>query len=1104
MWNFKRVLLMIAGFAAFFTCFTVYAHFMGGIDGLPPLPPAYWPPDPSTSGSDVLPVTPRDEVNRKLAQAFGEHNDVLDRTIKLETSRRGMVMATDKFEIMDDGKARLQPLRVAIFGKAHGPDGTPEINTVSCDVAILEFDERISSISDMAGRKVVAADLFGNIKLVNNRRTAQQDDDVSLFTQGPIHYVASRHQIFTDKDVRVVDLKSKPQPTTITGTELAITLTDENAPAGNDAAHKKNGSVNGVDTIRLGKNVEMHLFIEGDSGFMSSGKKPAATATASKTKTPAAPPKPSHVTITTDGPFVYDVQKQHAEFDVSGPGAFANLAEYTNWVTVIREQQQHMQDTLKCQHLELQFRRREATANGPAAPPPRSDDTGEASMDIETAHATVTGERELKIHSDAENLEAWGKDLFFDNRTKTTILKGEPEQPFPYDQAPRPMRAVKDGNVIYARELRLVEVDGVQQATGIGPGRIELFDKTTKTPRPVTALWRDKLVSNKDGGFDCLTLTGDAVFDDVEHDQKLCADSLKVWLKPQDHTTTNPAPPKVTKDGKEAAAPEQRAKPHHVVAKGHVRTESTQLHIEDSPEHPTDMLVIWFKDVPPGQLPEPAHTDKPTTAGAAPAKAGTTAGATATNAPAAATTASAAASTGPPSSTSAGTQPAVPGTAPAAQPPAKQPIHLNAHSIEAYVLRSEARNEIDRLWCEGDVHVHQEGSTSGDDGVDITGETLQMTHFVEGNVLVVTGDVANAHTGDPASVRMDKTTIIGPEVTINQKENTANVRGGGTMRMPAKSDFNGKNLQKPVDMIVKWRDNMTFDGRNADFYGHVTATQENSRLTCNDMHVVLDRAVSFKENEKGKAPAKVDQVVCDKHVWVEEDVKRNGVRESYKRLEVPSLAMDNNDGRFTAPGPGRVTILQRGEDGPLAMGPTPEKAPAKPAAKPSAKLTSKPGGKKGAAEEPMKLTRVVFRDRLYANNQTRTATFYGGIEMINLPSENPDVTVDRDHPPEGFMYLTCDQQLKVFSNSNKHQLMEARYRVYIESRGHFFAYSNELKYDEEKEQIILIGSPGNPASLYRVLRKGAEPERIVGMKIYYWRKTNDVKVEQGEDINVTH
>ena len=38
MWNPKRATLLVAGFVLFVVCYFVYAYFLGGIDGLPPLP----------------------------------------------------------------------------------------------------------------------------------------------------------------------------------------------------------------------------------------------------------------------------------------------------------------------------------------------------------------------------------------------------------------------------------------------------------------------------------------------------------------------------------------------------------------------------------------------------------------------------------------------------------------------------------------------------------------------------------------------------------------------------------------------------------------------------------------------------------------------------------------------------------------------------------------------------------------------------------------------------------------------------------------------------------------------------------------------------------
>lgn len=1054
-WNAKRVMLLVAGFGTLTALFLVYAHFLGGIDGLPPLPPEYWP----IAGPE-LPLEPpaerRDEAVRKLVLAFGERSDVLKLAIKLDMTRRGMVLATDDFKILEEdensrgaGQVKLQPFRVALFGKARGPDGTPEINTISSDVAYLQFDAPVASLSDLSGRKIRSAELKGNITIVNNRRTPQQDDDLSLFTQGPLYYESDQDHIFTRPEIRIVDLQSKPQPATINAVGLDVYLTAEQAPAAGQAPRRKPKpeTISGVESVRLRSAVEMHLFVDSQSGFLSAGKNDSGRSN----RPPTAPPgknqaaaQKAHLKITTDGPFVYYVQKDRAEFDISGRETFSMLPKV---VEVIREHEQSMLDHLLCDHLVLQFHHKSASDKVPNATSQPAQGGG-VDMEIESAHATAEPSKEVVLSSDGEALEAYGKDLYYDARTHTSILKGEAAPPWPQGTQAKPMRAVKDGHVIYARELQMAEIKpGQQQATVLGPGRIDLYDKKSDR-HSVHARWDDQLTSGKEGGFDCLTLTGNAVFQDDEHDQRLRGDRLKVWLQPSEPGT--------------ADAGQNRAKPHHVEARGHVGADSAELHVTE----PTETLVIWFKDVPASaRLPQMVPAVP--TNGPAPVQARLT------SAPA-----------GPVVSATPSSGPSLAVSPPTGLPTAggKQPLYLSARAVESYVLRGEVRNDLERLWCEGVVRVRQEGATPEEHGVDITGDTLQLTHFSEGNVLVVTGNLAH--------VRMNETKILGPEVTIDQKTNIAQVHGLGFMSMPSRTDFNGAPLSRPAIMTVGWREAMLFDGKTAEFRGGVQAKQDNARLLCQEMQVQLDRAVSFKEGDKGKQPAKVQGLVCDRRVFVEDRTFSAGRLEAYKRLTAPSLSMDNTEERTTAAGPGMVHLLQLGspdEAGPPASGGSRVAAPA----------TAKSDPRKKVLE----LTRVSYRDRLYANNKSRTAIFYGDVRVVHFPTDNPDVKVDLDKPPPGLLYMTCEK-LTVFTDATKAQQMEAESRVVVQSQ-EFSGRAEVVRYDEAKDQVIFIGSEGGPATLLRQRAPGQEPQTVSGRKITYWRKTNDVKIEEGDMIKAS-
>src|SRR5262249_2985046 len=120
----------------------------------------------------------------------------------------------------------------------------------------------------------------------------------------------------------------------------------------------------------------------------------------------------------------------------------------------------------------------------------------------------------------------------------------------------------------------------------------------------------------------------------------------------------------------------------------------------------------------------------------------------------------------------------VPKPAPAAQPdkPAR-PIDLSAHLVEAHVLRLDSsKNELEKLRTEGQVHVQQAPEKPGEKGLDIRGDTLELTKKPDGNEIVVTSS-------DLAELETDKLTIRGPQINIDQVENKAWVNGRGAMTL---------------------------------------------------------------------------------------------------------------------------------------------------------------------------------------------------------------------------------------------------------------------------------------------------------------------------------
>ncbi len=1065
MWNPKRVLLLLAGFALFFTAYLFYARYLGGIDGLTPLPEAYFPSEQVTDTAPPIPVN-LNVADRKLKQAFGEASAELKRIVKLNMPSRGLVLAVDDFEILkqDNSRVSLRPFSIAIF-KYPADGGYPEINTIRSGEAILQLDQPIKTMAEIGSRKIVGGVLYHDIQLVNNRRTPERTDDLSMFTVGPVFFDDTKHLICTDTEVKLIDIKTQPQPTSITARGMDIYLKVEapdahKAPAGK--ARAKGGErISDVERIELRSNVRMDLWTDGQSGFLAAGnstKKPAAPFVGPPASGEPAPSAKAKIVITTDGKFVYDLTTSRARFDIPPrPNPF-----HPEIVTVIRENEgdQGKHDQLQCDHLELQFVRKPvAGARG------RSSSQAD-SLEIESAHATG---KSLTVASDDEVLDAFGNDLFYDATKKLSILKGEP------------MVALKEGNEIHARELWMGPTGdkGTQQAIAIGPGEITMKERTVEgTPevRTLKARWRDKLVHVKEGNYDLLTLTGDAMFDDAQNGQKLRGDRLRVWLEP--------AP---SSQGAAADDSQKHLRPHHIEARGHVTADSPDLHIKE----PTENLVIWFKDVPEQPAKVPDGVKPPT-------------GATARNGdnqpPAsrrpgeAVTSAPAPPPIGTPANPVIGA-PAAPNVqfvGPLPETP-KPPIELTARSVEVYAVRSGQKTDLERLWCEGDVHVHQDPEDPKDQPMEVRGDTMNLNYAPEGGVLLVEGKLAQ--------VQFSKMAIVGPTINIDQRTNKATVNGGGAMRMLSETDFDGHKRTEPTEMTVQWRKRMLFTGMNAEFYGGVQAVQDNgnSRLLCQEMQVAFDRPISLKEGNHGRQPAKVDKLVCHQNVEVEEVRRENGQLLSVRRLVSPSVDVDNADKKVDASGPGEVRIYQLGsadEDGKPG---TLIASSAKPT--PGAKRPAAPG-KPGAASE-YKITHVRYGGKMWAKTQEpRKVTFFDNVEAVHGPADQADMVIDVDKLPQGWMYIQCgrlDVLTHRLPDGRTSQEMIAQHKVQVQAQ-EFWGNADVLKYEESYDRVIFEGRD-SPAVLYRITAPGAPPDRVTGMKIFYYRKTNTFSVEKSTGLS---
>lgn len=1080
MWTPKRILILLGGLALFLTGFGVYTYFLGGIDGLPPLGDEFLP-DPNGRVIRETTKYPAITIDRKLVWAFGLECPELQRSIKLDLSQKGWGIAAGEFENLPDGRIKLFPFSAFLAPNKQVADKIPEINTLRCDEAYLTLDRPVSTTTEIGNRKLIAVELRGKsgITIKNNRGTLEENDDIELFIpDSPLFFEDKRNLIWTDGPIQLLDKQSRPHPTKITARRMELNLTKE-PEAQAEGKPKTNGTgVTGVDSLVLGSNVDMHLWVDATSGFLGNDG-------SFSTKQPSDAEK-SHVFVKTAGKFVYDLRKEMAHFYSPEGSSNAGMPEE---VLVMREHRigegkakretapgkpgdplPTLYDQLVCHHLELQFRRKAADKS---APKPANDAShAKGDKEIDWARATALPGKDITLTMDTENLEVTGSELMFYSPTADsgpqTIIKG------------KPLKASKEGHIIIARELMLAGANKEgkgQRAYAKGPGQIDIYDKGKSTPDqplyPRHAFWKDTLTSTKDevGGkmYDLLTFSGDAALVDDEQQQQMHAQKIQIWLLPGDSKT---------KDGTEPTGQMQTfsgQKPAKIDAFENVFISAPEIKVRK-----TDHLLVHFDEngLAMEQLPDTSRVKTgteltvPQPIGSVPAsleKAGSDPGN---------------AKTSPPST--------LPGD-PSADSPARRlkdrkPIEMDARQVVVYVSRFGSRNHIREVVSEGNVRVQQEPANPKDKGVDVKGEMLNLLHHPLGDTLHVFGDSRR-----PSQLQLGELILIGPKVTINQRDNIAEVDGIGAMQLPSNTTFKGeKPAKEATRLTIHWNKNMLFDGKYAHFHGGVVAYQDKASLRCQDLQVTLDHVVSFKEGEKGGQNAKVDIMICDRKVFiVDEKQDEKGLRIGYQRLEATQVRLDNPAEQVNTSGPGRVIAWQKGSMDHLAPAPKSSPTAVKPAPAP-------------ADTEQFQLTRIDYFGSMSSTTKDniRTSTFYDNVEVFHAPADRPDMEVNPDHPPKNGFYLRCDM-LRVYTKSvskdKTMQYMRADRKVFFRTLG-FYGRADVVKFDQGQEIVIFEGAPGNPATLYQDQGAGIDPRQIQGMKILYNRRTGEFSLEGGNNI----
>jgi hypothetical protein len=847
------------------------------------------------------------------------------------------------------------------------------------------------------------------------------------------------------------------------------------------------------------------------------------------------------IQIETRGPFFYDAEKSLARFDVV-PQSDPNLP---NDVRTTKVPPRSGTSTLFSQVLELDLNGGATTANRPHNSPA-----------INRIHAwTYTPGRLVTVASLDDASEAYGQDLVHERAAGRTVLVGAP------------LHVVRERNVLTAGSpqvsatLTSEPVPGTgperkSQIKVLGPGRIDLFDNAANAPGP-TAVWLTSMVQTKETvngrDQDLYTFTDRAMFEDKKADYWLKGNILKLWLEARPDPKSVEGKP-VVGPPDPAPAPGASPKPSRIQAIGAVTSHSTDFDVEEA-----SLLNAFFSDAKPAQV-AVAPAPQPATPAAPPP--GRSSG-----------------GVGEPRQTQPAPVPMVAGAEPQPEPePPKPPYKIRAKVIDAWVHRVPVTNpprpgdrkggapgtatgtapkeapgkggqepatvkyQLDRARCEENVTVHQDPTEpSKVRGVDILGRLLIIDGSPEGNIMTVFG-----WPNRPGEVHQEDTSLIGPEVKLDQIHNSAFVKGRGALTMPTNSDLSGSELSQPEVVVIHWRDKMDFRGaaRFAEFEGKVSARQGESWVLCNTMHVTFDRPVYFNQSQKKAAPPpkkdpknpkkknpsgakgakdeddedkpKIETVKCYPAAGDAAD-DRTELYVTYNQVEFDptgkmiksqrlvaqelrmfAQAQDPGGGekyqQVEADGPGVLRIWQMGDRDPA--GPNPNgngnrqpqpaqpKAPMQPGARPA-----------NEDDQEMKLTVVNFRGRMIAidkNKVFQKATFRDNITVVNVPADSPTLEIQRHKLPPRAQLLTCTRELIVWTHKKPNaptvQRMDARGNAYMRT-DEYDGWGEIISHDGQV--VILTGSEVLPA---RVMNRFNRANEQAGKRIIYDRANGAIRV----------
>lgn len=996
----------------------------------------------------------------------------------------------EEWERTPSGEIQFSPFAMITIDEAE-PDKPP--TTVVSQSALIQFEEKFEMASKNPGR-IVGGALKGHVQI-------RGDNGLEVFGKniffqevpprepGVPQLAITSPRAWSDEKVAFQYAGSR-------GSGLGLEM--KLIPKRSDISRDK-PAIEGIHTVRLRSNVEMHLRQENDK--------------------PGAPPE--RVQINSRGPFEFDLR--------------TNIAKFEDQVHVVRRVEKDQVETLEgCDQLTIVFGIDETK------PEEKTDDEQSDSLtgDLTFKRMLADGKR-LKLTSSRSQLEALMQRLTYESRTKAIVLKDERQN--------RRVHVTQENNEFHCPELTLVHDEDGEILTALGRGEGWMFSKDTETGlRAFQANWQDQVLKRPDPKSDqqIIQFNGKAVLQE-SRTMALEADVIKVWLDEKAPSTPNVEAETV----KQSESPRLGGnfKIQRLIAVGEVAFASPQL------LGGVKKLELWFEDglIPRWEDPLNVKREsrerlrvathfvtnrrtKPVIDPLQVAAGGrkfprrrTNGGFSQPNGTSVSPVRTLISPKRIPLSSQRGqvfastdddvgvfqvlndgeiTSPELQSeTVPAKDEP-DEPIDILANKMRILVIREVDEHHVAEVKAYGDVDVIQE-HLDGGKPLHIQGDQMHVVNQDQSNrhqIISIFGKRATETTAATvAHVRDRGMHLEGKMIKTDRKLNMVWVNSDGVMQLPVNNSLDGKELQSPELLSVWWQEKMNFDGTVAKFYDNVRILLEDSKVTCGQMDVTLTERISFSDeldSQDRQTEPKIREVLC------KEGVQLKGRRFAGNRLmgthrgEVFELRMNQLTGKMLATGGGWIESRRREDNDPPAR-----------VDRSVSTTTNRSLG--SDTEKSWTYSKITFRGEMQGNiaslgesEKLATTMFYDTVEVVYGPVDLPTQSIDPDDLTEDSATLESDvlriTRIPRSTESPKpYFTMQGRGNARL--TGHTYSgRAEEVSYDQSLDRYNLRTPKPNLSVFWRRPNRSGPEGTSTAHEFVFYPSRNRLVVSGGKTINL--